>query len=314
MEIVNGAHPTVITPYTKEGEVDYETLKKYIKWYGDNGCTGVFSLCHSSEIAQLTADEMVKFNRTVYDTAMDYNKNHDNKLNVVTSGHIWGSITEQAKVLNRIAETGTDALVLVTNRFDPDNTGDEKWIEDAEKLLKLIPKDIPLGLYECPLPYKRLASPKIFEWCLSTGRFVYMKDTCCDMEIINNRLSILKGSKFKLFNANCQTLRESLLAGASGYCGIMCNFHPRLYAWMLEHYKEDSKKVKLLQDFIGTLGFIENGLPYPLTAKYNMNLCGIPTENFARNRISSEMTPYGENCIEQMKEMADYVYSVISAE
>ena len=30
------------------------------------------------------------------------------------------------------------------NRLDPDNEGDDKWIENAEKLLEKLPKDIGL--------------------------------------------------------------------------------------------------------------------------------------------------------------------------
>jgi len=56
---------------------------------------------------------------------------------------------------------------------------------------------------------------------------------------------------------------------------------------------------------IGTFGFTEVGLPYPLTAKYHMNLCGIPTENIARNRESCELTDYGRSCMKQMKLATD---------
>lgn len=55
----------------------------------------------------------------------------------------------------------------------------------------------------------------------------------------------------------------------------------------------------------------EVGLPCPLSAKYNMSLCGIQTENIARNRESAELTPYAKNCIEQMKLLTDYTADII---
>ena len=55
------------------------------------------------------------------------------------------------------------------------------------------------------------------------------------------------------------------------------------------------------------VAFTETGIPYPLTAKYHMNLEGIPTENIARNRKSEEMTDYARECIEQMKQICDAV-------
>jgi len=56
---------------------------------------------------------------------------------------------------------------------------------------------------------------------------------------------------------------------------------------------------------IGTFGFTEVGLPYPLTAKYHMNLCGIPTQNLARHRKSGELTDYAKSCMMQMKLATD---------
>ena len=172
--------------------------------------------------------------------------------------------------------------------------------------MNLLPADDKLGLYECPYPYKRLVTPKILDWCLATGRFYYMKDTCCDVAIMKERTKQLSGSNFKLLNANCQTLLESMQNGGDGYCGIMCNFHPKLYSWLGKNYKTEPEKAELIQSLIGTFGFTEVGLPYPLTAKYHMTLCGIPTENIARNRESAELTEYVKSCVKQMKTVTDY--------
>ena len=148
-------------------------------------------------------------------------------------------------------------------------------------------------------------SKKVFEYCLGTGKFYYMKDTCCDAALIAERCKMLKGSGFKLLNANCQTLLASMESGADGYCGIMCNFHPALYAYLGENFDKSDKCADLVQSVIGTFGFTEVGLPYPLTAKYHMNLCGIKTENVARNRKSEELTEYAKDCMRQMKLATD---------
>ncbi len=290
---------TMITPYKKDGSIDFDTAEKYVDWYYENGLDGIFAVCQSSEIFYLSLEERVELNRRVYKKAKALDKN----FLVVSSGHISDTLEEQAKELNAIYETGTDALILITNRLDINNEGDDVFISNAEKLIARLPPDAKLGLYECPYPYKRLVTPKILDWCLSTGRFYYMKDTCCDEQMIAKRVKQLKGSNFKLLNANCQTLLETMRSGADGYCGIMCNFHPKLYSWLRENYKDD--KADLVQSVIGTFGFTEVGLPYPLTAKYHMNLCGMTTENIARNRKSEELTEYAQSCMKQMKLATD---------
>ena len=290
---------TMITPYKADGTIDYDTACKYVDWYYENGLTGIFAVCQSSEIFYLSLEERVELNRRVYERA----KSLDPNFLVVSSGHVSDSLEDQAKELNAIYESGTDALILITNRLDPHNEGDDVFIANGQKLLSMLPPDAKLGFYECPYPYKRLVTPKILDWCLSTGRFYYMKDTCCDAAEISRRVKQLEGSHFKLLNANCQTLLETMRSGAQGYCGIMCNFHPKLYAWLGKNY--ESEKADLVQSVTGTFGFTEVGLPYPLTAKYHMNLCGIPTENIARNRQSSELTDYAKSCMQQMKLATD---------
>ena len=302
----NGAYPTMITPYCKDGSVDYETAKKYVHFYHDAGCDGIFAVCQSSEIFFLSLEERIKLNRTVYETMEEIAQNGGRRMTIVSSGHISDSIEEQAKELNRVAESGTDALILITNRLASQDESDDIWIQNAEKLLSMLPADIALGLYECPYPYKRLLTPKILRWCLSTGRFRFIKDTCCDSAVIKERLAILNGSELKLFNANCQTLLHSLRDGGSGYCGIMANYHPSLYVWLCHNYENEPEKAALLQSFFTMSGFTEVGLPYPLTAKYHMCLEGIETELSTRKPDGGILTDYAKDCIRQMRELANH--------
>ena len=311
MQTILGAYPTMITPYKEDGSVDYETAKKYVHWYHDNGCNGIFAVCQSSEIFYLTKEEILKLNKVVYDTAQEIYQNGGRKMTIVSSGHVADDVDEQIEELKKLAETGTDALILITNRLDLNNEGDDVWLANAERIVKALPENVKLGLYECPYPYKRLLTPRILKWCVESGRFYFIKDTCCDAQVIKERLEILEGTDLHLLNANCQTLLQSLKDGGSGYCGIMCNFHPRLYTWLCDHFDKEPEKAEKLQALLGTVGFTEGGLPYPLTAKYHMNLVGIPTENVARNRKSEEMTAYAKDCVHQMKVLSDYFESTL---
>jgi 4-hydroxy-tetrahydrodipicolinate synthase len=308
-----GAFPTMITPYTAAGKVDYDAVEKLVEWYWKEGCEGIFASCQSSEIWFLPEDDRVKLAKVVKDTADRLAREDKSRppMTIVASGHTSDNREDQIRELTRVAETGVDAVILITNRMDIANTDDETWIRETKALVDALP-DVPLGLYECPLPYKRLLTPAMLRYCVESGRFRFIKDTCCDADEIERRMKILRGTDLLLYNANAQTLLSSLRAGAAGYCGVMCNFHPRLYAWLGKHY--ESEQADLVQAVTGTFGFTEGGLPYPLTAKYHMNLCGLKTENLARNRKSEELTDYARSCMKQMKLATDALEKTLGME
>ncbi len=41
---------TMVTPFTNEGKVDYDNIEKIVQWYVENGLTGIFAVCQSSEM------------------------------------------------------------------------------------------------------------------------------------------------------------------------------------------------------------------------------------------------------------------------
>lgn len=294
-QIRKGVYPTMITPYTKDGEIDYAAVRRLTEWYIEKGCTGIFAVCQSSEMAFLSLAERVKLAATVTETA-------NGRVSVVASGHCAETLSEQAKEVREIAATGVDAFVLVSNRLDLHGDGDNVWIENAARLLDKT-GDVPLGIYECPKPYKRLLTPRILDWCLETKRFLFIKDTCCDPMLLDARLAQLRGSDLLLFNANAQTLLYSLERGAAGYSGIMANFHPDLFACLCAHFAEDAEKTKRLSALLGMMAWTESPA-YPCTAKWHLNARGVPMNTAARSADEKLLTPYQKLTVEQMETLA----------
>lgn len=302
-----GIFPTMITPYNRDGSVDYNGVEALTEWYWKKGCDGIFADCQSSEIQFLTLEERVKISKTVVEKAKELAKNDSSRkpMKIVSSGHIADDFEEQVKELTAVSETGADAVILISNRMDRENTSEEKWLEDLYKLIERLPADVPLGLYECPRPYKRLLTPKMLEECKKTGRFAFIKDTCCDAATIKQRAEILKDSDLGLYNANAQTFLETIKNGADGYCGIMANFHPEIYKWLFAN--RDSEYAVLVQAYLGTAAFTEC-LAYPATAKaYLKEYEGIDILPISRSVDCALVTEYQRSCLRQMKELGDYI-------
>lgn len=307
-EATYGVYPTMITPYRKNGEVDDTAVEALTEWYWKRGCDGIFADCQSSEIQFLTLDERVNILHTVMRKvhALAEQDPSRPRMTVVASGHVSNGFEDQVRELNAIAAEKPDALILISNRMDIANTSDEAWIADTGRLIAELPAEMPLGIYECPKPYKRLLSEKMLRWCVENGRFYFVKDTCCDADLIRLRLNICKGSHLKLFNANAQTLLETVRAGVYGYCGVMANFHPDLYTRLLRG-NLDSSDASLLQDFLGLAATVE-GQTYPCCAKYYLNRFeGVAMEPDARSADVRNLTAYQKSCVDQLAELTNAV-------
>ena len=201
-----------------------------------------------------------------------------------------------------------DAVILVSNRLDPENEGEEVWLKNADKLLTLLDKDVKLGVYECPKPYKKLLTPRMLDWCLESGRFRFIKDTCCDYELIAERVKQLAGSELMLFNANGQTLYRSVLSGAAGYSGIIANYCPSLFVWLWENFQKEPERAEALSDMLSMLSFTEDAA-YPITAKYFLKEQGLRITTESRATAPDKFGAYQKNYVEQMARVIEKLKS-----
>lgn len=295
----------MLTPFTDNNEVDYESLGKLVDWYIENGVAGLFADCQSSEMFFLSLEERVKIASFVKERAAG-------RVPVVASGHISESLEAQAEELNAIAKTGVDAVIMITNLLAKEDESDEIWLENLKKLLDKLPEDLALGFYECPYPYKRIISPDLLKWCADTGRFYFIKDTSCSIENIRAKLEQIEGSHLKLFNANSSTLLETLEMGCSGFSGVMANFHTDLYVWLCENYDKDPEKARILADFLTTASMIERQV-YPVNAKYAQQKMGNFTSIYTRTKDAALLNDTGKLEVEQLMRLTDYMRKQIGA-
>ena len=119
-----GAFPTMITPYTEDGQIDWTAVELLVEWYWKEGCDGIFASCQSSEIWFLPEDDRVKLAKVVKDTANRLAAEDKSRppMTIVASGHTSDKREDQIRELTRVAETGVDAVILITNRMDMANT------------------------------------------------------------------------------------------------------------------------------------------------------------------------------------------------
>lgn len=259
MKTINGIVPVMLTPFTTDDQIDYSALGKLIEWYLDKGVDALFAVCQSSEMQYLSLEERVELAQFVV-------KHVNGRIPVIASGHISDDIETQKVELLAMADTGIDALVLVTNHLDPHLEGSDVFYRSLNILLDTLPVSLPLGLYECPAPYRRLLSDDEFTWCANSGRFIVLKDVSCDLQTVERRVRLAKDTPLNVINANAAIAWPAIMAGSQGFSGVFTNFHPELYSWLWREGQNQRDLADELAVFL-SLGAVTETLGYPKNAK-----------------------------------------------
>ncbi len=300
--IPDGVYPTMITPFTADNQIDYNGVRKLLEWYNKKEVDGIFAICQSSEIFFLSFEERLALLKFIV-------KNKPQGLTLIASGHTVDDPDTQIEEAKAFIDAGIDAYVFISNRFAKADESDDVLLSRVEKVVSSLP-EIAFGVYECPYPYKRLLTPKVAKALADTGKFCFLKDTCCDLDMIQEKLDAVKGTNFKIYNANAATLYKSMQMGCAGYSGVMANFTPELYGYLCKHVNDDPEKCGLLQDFLGFFSVAECQL-YPVNAKYYLGLDGVPIGIHTRSRNAAEFTVNRSLEIDQMyaltKRFKDYI-------
>lgn len=272
-------YPTILTPFCNDGAIDYPSLEKLISLFAANGMEGIFAVCQSSEMFFLSDEEKLELAEFCIRSC------REKGMKCVVSGHTQDGVEAQIAYLRALEKLKPDAVILVSNRFAGESEDEETLLKNLRAVLNALAPDTRLGVYECPYPYKRALSDQMLSVMAADGRFDFVKDTCCKIDVIRERLAILEGSGIRLFNANSATLYESLLSGAAGYSGVMLNMMPELFALLrdsLENENGNPARAQKIARFISAASVIEYQ-NYPPNAKRMLVSRGIFKTAVVRN-------------------------------
>ena len=285
--------PVMITPFNLKAKVDLDAVSKLIDFYLAAGVKGFFANCLSSEMYSISEDERLELTSHIV-------RYVNGRAPVVATGSFGLTIEDKAEFTRKIYDTGISAVILITGHYANVDDGDDILLRNFEKMFRLT-GNIPLGLYECPAPYKRIISPEIFKALIATDRLVYHKDTSIELEKIKAKLEIAKDSHLEFYDAHTPNAMYSLQMGAKGMSSISGNFYPEILVWMCNNATDLAKQedVKWLQSEITRVDPLIHQA-YPMSAKYFLQKRGLPVRTISRAH-ALELTP-------QQKQTLDEVY------
>lgn len=271
----------MITPFEEQtGLVDYDGLTRLTEFYLKAGVTGLFANCLSSEMYELNEAERLQTVKHVVNVA-------SGAVTIVATGTFPGPLQKQADFIKRMYDTGVQAVVIITSILAGEHESDKVLDERIFQLLELT-GDIKLGLYECPVPYKRIISANQLKQFVQTNRIAYLKDTCLDIEQVKAKLAAVSGYNFGLYDAFAEHAVQSLSAGSAGLSCIQGNFFPELIVWLCDNYDNEAlkKEVAIVQQLlIDNMEVVHD--VYPIIAKYFLQKRGLNISTFTRRQVGS---------------------------
>lgn len=265
----------MVTPFQADQTIDYKSLDELIELYLNAGAGGLFANCLSSEMFHLSKAEMLQMVRFIVEKV-------NGRVPVVATGTFAEPVEDQAIFVKQMYETGVASVIVITSLLADEADDDATFRANACKLVALT-ADVPLGFYECPVPYKRLIAPDFLGELVVTGRVNYHKDTCLDIGEVREKLAATRAhGYFGLYDAYMVHAVDSLRAGSAGLSCIQGNYFPELVVWLCDHYQEDTAELAEVQHFFARHMAVMHDT-YPASAKYVLGKRGVDIGLTCRN-------------------------------
>ncbi len=284
--------PVMITPFNLKAKVDYDAVSTLVEFYLAAGVKGFFANCLSSEMYSISEDERLELTGHIVKTV-------NGRVPIVATGSFGLTIEDKALFSKKIYDTGINAVILITGHFANVDDPDTVLLKNFYKMFSLT-GNIPMGLYECPAPYKRIVSPEILAALLATDRLVYHKDTSIDKEQVKAKLAVTKDSKLEFYDAHTPNGSYSLRMGAKGMSSISGNFYPEMLVWLCNNATNPDKQeeVDWLQSELTRVDPLIHQA-YPLSAKYFLQRRGLPIRTISRAH-ALELTPQQKQTLDEI--------------
>ncbi len=227
--------PVMITPFNLKAKVDLDAVSALIDFYLAAGAKGLFANCLSSEMFSISEDERLELTSHI----VKYVKG---RVPVVATGSFGLTLADKAEFTKKIYYSGVDAVIMITGHFAKVDEPDTVLLQNFDKMFSLT-GNIPLGMYECPAPYKRILPADVFKQLVDSGRIVYHKDTSILTSNVKAKLDAIKDNTvLEFYDAHTPNAMFSLQNGARGMSSISGNFYPEIMTWMCDNANDPEQQ------------------------------------------------------------------------
>lgn len=233
-----GVIPPVVTPLTRDGEIDAASLESLVAFLIEGGVSGLFPLGSSGEVAYLTDEKRDRVLEIVVGAAAGQVPVFAGTIETTTN-----RVIERARTAHKV---GADAAVSTAPFYvrTTDDETDQHFREIATAT------DLPLLAYDVPVSVGRKLDTDRMVALANEGVIAGVKDSSGD-DVALRRLTIATAemSDFSILTGHELVVDSVMLGGADGVVPGLGNVDPHGYRRLVDAcYAGDWAAAKSEQD------------------------------------------------------------------
>ncbi len=214
----------MVTPFNKEGFVDYELASKLARYLVEQGSDGIVVCGTTGESPTLSWDEQYRLLTTV--------KNAVSEKVKVLAGTGSNSTSEAIEATTKAAQAGADGALVVVPYY---NKPPQEGLETHFRAIANSAPDLPLMLYNIPSRTGCSLSSTTVQRLMSCSNIVSFKAASGNtLEVTDLRLKC--GNKLAIYSGDDALLLPMLSVGAVGVVSVASHIVGKKLKAMIDSY------------------------------------------------------------------------------
>ncbi|MDQ7095122.1 4-hydroxy-tetrahydrodipicolinate synthase [Desulfosporosinus sp. PR] len=263
MKDFRGSFTVMITPMTKEQEIDENGIRENIDWQISEGIAGLCPLGSTGEFVSLSREERFR----VAKIAVEHVKGRV----PVLLGTAAETTKEVIEYTQNAKELGADGALIINPYYC--KPAENEIYEFFKMISEAV--DIPVMVYNNPFTSGIDMKAELLAKIAQLKNMAYIKDASMEIRRVKEIINLTDG-RMKVFNGTDDIAFEAFLAGAVGWIAVCGNIIPGLSQQLFDLVEagEIQKAKELNQKILPLLSFIENSGKLVQVVKAAVNKIG----------------------------------------
>ncbi len=221
---ITGVYTAIVTPFTKDGQIDWGAFDKLLHLQAQAEVDGVVVTGTTGESPTLSVDEKV----SLYRRARAFLP-----ASIKVMAGTGGNDTRQSIELSKLAQdAGVDSLLVVTPPYNkPTREGLYAHYEAIGKAVR-----IPLCLYHVPSRTGQRLSPEDLAYICSLPQVTAVKEASADLCLFSKAVTLAQ-TQADFLSGDDFTFLPTLAAGGQGVISVVTNVVPRAFVQLTRRFR-----------------------------------------------------------------------------